>query len=297
MLSYWFFSLASPHFFGWKTFRNTLNQSAVYLVLSVGMTFVISMGEIDLSVGAILGFSGTVMGMMCMAGFPPLLAVILGLAISAGIGMANGMLISFGKINSFIVTLAMMAILRGLILVWTNAKPITGFSDIFTFLGSGKIGPVNVPIVLSVAIAVTGGIVLHRTVLGSHCLFCGTNALAVNRSGVSVKKVKIIIFSICGLCAGVAGMIVTSRLNSAEPLAGQGYEMDAIAAVILGGTRMQGGKGSMTGTFIACLILNVLRTGLVVMSVSKHYQQVLTGVILIIAVIISEKNKRKRSEV
>ncbi len=261
------------------------------------MTFVISMGEIDLSVGAILGFSGTVMGMMCMAGFPPLLAVILGLAISAGIGMANGMLISFGKINSFIVTLAMMAILRGLILVWTNAKPITGFSDIFTFLGSGKIGPVNVPIVLSVAIAVTGGIVLHRTVLGSHCLFCGTNALAVNRSGVSVKKVKIIIFSICGLCAGVAGMIVTSRLNSAEPLAGQGYEMDAIAAVILGGTRMQGGKGSMTGTFIACLILNVLRTGLVVMSVSKHYQQVLTGVILIIAVIISEKNKRKRSEV
>ena len=190
-----------------------------------------------------------------------------------------------------------MTVLRGVILVWTNSKPIYGFSDIFTFLGSGKIGPINVPIILSLLIAVIGAVILHKTVLGNYCLFCGTSALALNRSGVDVKKLKIVIYAICGLCAGIAGMIVTARLNSAEPLAGQGYEMDAIAAAVLGGTSMQGGKGNVAGTVVACLILNILKNGLVLLSVSSHYQEVLTGVILVIAVLISESNRRKRSEV
>ena len=145
--------------------------------------------------------------------------------------------------------------------------------------------------------AVIGAVILHKTVLGNYCLFCGTSALALNRSGVDVKKLKIVIYAICGLCAGIAGMIVTARLNSAEPLAGQGYEMDAIAAAVLGGTSMQGGKGNVAGTVVACLILNILKNGLVLLSVSSHYQEVLTGVILVIAVLISESNRRKRSEV
>ena len=143
--------------------------------------------------------------------------------------------------------------------------------------------------------AVIGAVILHKTVLGNYCLFCGTSALALNRSGVDVKKLKIVIYAICGLCAGIAGMIVTARLNSAEPLAGQGYEMDAIAAAVLGGTSMQGGKGNVAGTVVACL--NILKNGLVLLSVSSHYQEVLTGVILVIAVLISESNRRKRSEV
>lgn len=290
-------SIASPYFLSWKNCRNILNQSAIYLVLSVGMTFVICMGEIDLSVGAIIGFSGMIMGMLCVAGVPSMLAVLLGLMVASAIGFTNGFLVSYCKINSFIVTLAMMTILRGVILVWTNAKPIYGFSDIFTFLGSGKIGPVNVPIVLSLLIAAAGAVILHKTVLGNYCLFCGTNELAVNRAGINVRKYKIMIFTICGLCAGIAGLIVTARLNSAEPLAGQGYEMDAIAATILGGTSMQGGKGNVLGTVIACLILNILKNGLVLLSISSHYQEVLTGAILIVAVFISESNKRKRSEV
>ena len=150
---------------------------------------------------------------------------------------------------------------------------------------------------LSLLIAVIGAVILHKTVLGNYCLFCGTSALALNRSGVDVKKLKIVIYAICGLCAGIAGMIVTARLNSAEPLAGQGYEMDAIAAAVLGGTSMQGGKGNVAGTVVACLILNILKNGLVLLSVSSHYQEVLTGVILVVAVLISESNRRKRSEV
>ena len=289
-------SIASPFFLSWKNCRNILNQSAIYLVLSVGMTFVICMGEIDLSVGAIIGFSGIIMGMLCVAGVPSLAAALLGLAVSALIGVVNGALVAYGKISSFIVTLASMTVLRGVILVWTNSKPIYGFSDI-TFLGSGKIGPINVPIILSLLIAVIGAVILHKTVLGNYCLFCGTSALALNRSGVDVKKLKIVIYAICGLCAGIAGMIVTARLNSAEPLAGQGYEMDAIAAAVLGGTSMQGGKGNVAGTVVACLILNILKNGLVLLSVSSHYQEVLTGVILVVAVLISESNRRKRSEV
>ena len=222
---------------------------------------------------------------------------IVALAVAAGLGLVNGVLVSFGKINSFIVTLAMMTILRGVILVWTNSKPFYGFSSLFTFIGSGKIGPLNVPIVLSLIIAAAGALILHRSLLGNYCLFCGTNELAVNRAGVNVRKYKMIIFTICGLCAGIAGMIITARLNSAEPLAGQGYEMDAIAATILGGTSMQGGKGNIAGTIIACLILNILKNGLVLLSISSHYQEVLTGIILIAAVYISESNKRKKSEV
>ncbi|MDO4474547.1 MAG: ABC transporter permease [Eubacteriales bacterium] len=290
-------SIASPFFLSWRNCRNILNQSAIYMVLSVGMTFVICMGEIDLSVGSVIGFSGMVMGMLCVAGVPSIIAALAGLAVSSIIGMINGILVAYGKISSFIVTLASMSVLRGFILVWTNAKPIYGFSDIFTFLGSGKIGPVNVPIILSLTIAVIGAVILHKTLLGNYCLFCGSSALALNRSGVNVKKVKIAVYALCGLCAGIAGMIVTARLNSAEPLAGQGYEMDAIAAAVLGGTSMQGGKGNVAGTVIACLILNILKNGMILLSVSSHYQEVLTGVILVIAVLISESNRRKRSEI
>ena len=158
-------------------------------------------------------------------------------------------------------------------------------------------GPVNMPILLSLVIAAAGAMTLHKTKFGNYCLFLGSNEIALHRSGVNVKKYKLIIFAVCGLCAGVAGLIVTSRLNSAEPLAGQGYEMDAIAAAILGGTSMRGGKGSLIGTIIACLILNVLKNGLTLLAISSHYQEILTGIILLLSVLISESKERKKLEV
>lgn len=287
----------SPYFFTWKNCRNILNQSAIYLVLSIGMTFVISAGQIDLSVGATIGFSGMMMGLLYKAGIPAIGAIILGLVCAAMIGWINGVVISYGKINSFIVTLSMMTILRGLILIWTNSNSIFGFGPVFTFIGSGKIGPVNMPIVISLVIAALGAMILHKTKFGNYCLFIGSNEVAVNRSGVNVRKYKTLIFTLCGFCAGVAGAIVTARLNSAEPLVGQGYEMDAIAATILGGTSMQGGKGNVVGTVIACFILNILKNGLTLLAISSHYQEILTGIILIVSVLISESNQRKKKEV
>ena len=290
-------AIMSPYFFSWKNCRNILNQSAIYLVLSIGMTFVICAGQIDLSVGAIIGFSGVCMGLLLNQGVSPIWAILIELLIGVIVGIVNGIFVAYGKINSFIVTLGMMTILRGITLILTNSSSVFGFGNIITFIGSGKIGPVNMPIILSVVIATVGGVLLHRTIFGNYCLFIGTNEIALNRSGVNVKKYKIIIFALCGLCASVAGLIITARLNSAEPLAGQGYEMDAIAASILGGTSMQGGKGNIIGTIIACLILNIMKNGLTLLAISSHYQEILTGLILLISVLISESEQRRRSEV
>lgn len=290
-------AIKSPFFLSWRNCRNILNQSAIYLVLSVGMTFVICAGQIDLSVGAIIGFSGMVMGILYQEGISSIGAIVIGLLCAVLIGAVNGILVAYGKINSFIVTLSSMTILRGIILLVTNSKSVFGFGEIFTFIGSGQVGPVNMPIVISLVISILGMIILHQTKLGNYCLFLGTNEVAVHRSGINVKKYKVIIFCICGLCAGIAGLIVTARLNSAEPLAGQGYEMDAIAATILGGTSMQGGKGTIIGTIIACFILNVLKNGMTILSVSSHYQEILTGVVLVVSVLISDRNSRKKREV
>ena len=290
-------AIMSPYFFSWKNCRNILNQSAIYLVLSIGMTFVICAGQIDLSVGAIIGFSGVCMGLLLNQGVSPIWAILIELIIGVIVGIVNGIFVAYGKINSFIVTLGMMTILRGITLILTNSSSVFGFGNIITFIGSGKIGPVNMPIILSLVIATVGGVLLHRTIFGNYCLFIGTNEIALNRSGVNVKKYKIIIFALCGLCASVAGLIITARLNSAEPLAGQGYEMDAIAASILGGTSMQGGKGNIIGTIIACLILNIMKNGLTLLAISSHYQEILTGLILLISVLISESEQRRRSEV
>ena len=290
-------AIMSPYFFSWKNCRNILNQSAIYLVLSIGMTFVICAGQIDLSVGAIIGFSGVCMGLLLNQGVSPIWAILIELLIGVIVGIVNGIFVAYGKINSFIVTLGMMTILRGITLILTNSSSVFGFGNIITFIGSGKIGPVNMPIILSLVIAIVGGVLLHRTTFGNYCLFIGTNEIALNRSGVNVKKYKIIIFALCGLCASVAGLIITARLNSAEPLAGQGYEMDAIAASILGGTSMQGGKGNIIGTIVACLILNIMKNGLTLLAISSHYQEILTGLILLISVLISESDQRRRSEV
>lgn len=257
----------------------------------------ISAGQIDLSVGSVIGFSGMVMGMMSLNGAAPGVAIFAGLLSSFLIGILNGALVAYGKMNSFIVTLSTMTIARGVILILTNSQSVFGFGTAFTFIGSGAVGPVNMPIVISLIVALIGAVILHKTTFGNYCLFIGSNEVALNRSGVNVRRYKMIVFGICGLCAGIAGMIVTARLNSAEPLAGQGYEMDAIAAAILGGTSMKGGKGSIIGTIIACFILNVLKNGLTILSISSHYQEILTGFILIISVLISEYHEREKREV
>ena len=264
------------------------------------MAFVIASGEIDLSVGVVIGFVGMVASDMLAAGIDPVICLIAGLLSGLAIGLFNGWLVARFKINSFIVTLCTTTSLRGVILLIMNGKSNYGFGDLFAFIGSGQIGvtgALNVPIVLAIVVAVVSDIVLRKTKFGNYSLFLGSNPLALHRAGVKTKKQTILVFALSGLLAAIAGIIVMGRLDSAQPLAGQGYEMDAIAAVILGGIGLEGGRGTIAGPCIACLILNIIKVGLTLMGVSTHYQEIITGIIIVVSVLISNKEQRKRSEV
>ena len=293
-------SILSPYFLTVANFKNILNQSSIYIFLTIGMAFVIASGEIDLSVGVVIGFVGMVASDMLAAGINPAICLIAGLLTGLVIGLFNGWLVARFKINSFIVTLCTTTSLRGVILLIMNGKSNYGFGDLFAFVGSGQIGvsgALNVPIVLAIAAAVISDIVLRKTKFGNYSLFLGSNPLALHRAGVKTRKQTILVFALSGFLAAIAGIIVMGRLDSAQPLAGQGYEMDAIAAVILGGIGLEGGRGTIAGPCIACLILNIIKVGLTLMGVSTHYQEIITGIIIVVSVLISNKEQRKRSEV
>lgn len=282
----------SPFFLSWSNIRNILDQASLYIVLSIGMTFVICSGGIDLSIGAVIAMSGVVMALCMKAGVSVALAIGIGLTAGIAIGIVNGLLIAYANINPFIVTLSIMSVVRGTSLLMTNGRPIFGFDEAFKFWGSGSIGPVNPPILISLGLVALGIVLLAYTRFGNYSLILGSNEEALRRTGVNVKAYKTAIYAFCGFCAAIAGLIICARLNTAEPLAGWAYEMDTIAAVVLGGTDMRGGRGSVFGTFIACLILAVMQNGLTILSISSNYQQVLTGIIIILAVAISEFKRR-----
>lgn len=289
-------SVASEYFFTWTNFRNILDQCSVYLILSLGMTFVIASGGIDLSVGSVAGMSGVIMAVLMKAGLPVLPAVVLGILSGIISGIANGAIVSMLKINPFITTLATMTITRGIALVLTGGVSIYGFAQSFKWWGTGTIGLLNPPIVISLVFTAIAVVIMGRTLWGKYSLALGSNAEALRRSGVNIKGYRISIYAISGLCAAIAGLIMTARLNSAAPLAGSGYEMDAIAAVVLGGGSLNGGRGSIIGTFIACFTLSVLRNGLTILSIPTYYQQLITGVIILLAIIIAEIRNRREKE-
>lgn len=283
-----YLSTASPHFLTWTNIRNILDQSTLLIIMGVGMTFVICTAGIDLSVGAVVALSGVCMAIAMHSGVSVEVAILIGLMAGVAVGLLNGIIISIFNINPFIVTLGTMSVTRGIALIMTTGIPIYGFTKSFTWWGSGHIGPINPPMLIALGIAVLGAIILNYTKLGSYTLALGGNEEALHRSGVATKKYKVIIYGICGFTAALAGLVVTARLNTAEPLAGYMFELDAIAAVVLGGTDMKGGRGSISGTVIACLLLGVLRNGLTIMSIPSYYQQLAIGLIILIAVITSE---------
>jgi len=281
-------SLASPFFMTWDNWRNILDQSALLVIIAVGMTFVICTGGIDLSVGSVTALSGVCMAVAMKAGVSVEIAIFLGIAAGAFVGMSNGVLISRLNLNPFIVTLGTMAVARGVALIITTGIPIYGFPRDFTWWGNGHIGPLNPPILMAILSAFLGALVLNKTKLGYYTLALGGNEEALRRSGVAHKAYKCTIYTMCGIIAAIGGLVVTARLNTAEPLAGSMFELDAIAAVVLGGTDMKGGRGSITGTVMACLLLGVLRNGLTIMSIPSYYQQLTIGIIILVAIIISE---------
>ena len=282
-------TIINSNFLTANNLLNLLLQVTSNALIAFGMTFVILTGGIDLSIGSILALSSALTAGLLGSGMPVTLAILISLILGCILGMMNGLLISYGKLAPFIVTLATMTIFRGATLVYTNGNPITkGLSDtfLFQFLGQGYIVGIPFPVIIMFIVFIVLYVLLHKTAFGKSVYAIGGNEKAAYISGVKLNKVKIIIYSISGIMASISGLIITSRLSSAQPTAGASYEMDAIAAVVLGGTSLSGGKGRILGTLIGALIIGVLNNGLNIIGVSAFWQQVVKGVVILIAVLI-----------
>ncbi|EHY92446.1 ribose ABC transporter permease [Staphylococcus saprophyticus] len=272
---------------------NLLRQVSINGLIAFGMTFVILTGGIDLSVGSTLALSSALIAILMVSGVDSMIALLVGCIFGAILGAINGLLITLGKMAPFIATLATMTVFRGLTLVITDGNPITNLNGSYAFqlFGRGYFLGIPVPAVTMFITFIILYIILHKTILGRQTYAMGGNEKAAFISGIKVNKLKIMIYSLAGLMSAMAGAILTSRLNSAQPTAGMSYELDAIAAVVLGGTSLTGGKGRILGTLIGVLIIGVLNNGLNLLGVSSFYQQVVKGVVIIIAVLIDRKNK------
>ncbi|ASS94641.1 ABC transporter permease [Peribacillus simplex] len=284
-------TVLNPSFMEPNNILNLLRQTSINALIAFGMTFIILTGGIDLSVGSILALSSALMAGMMVSGLDPILAILVGILLGAIMGVINGILVSKGKMAPFIVTLATMTIFRGLTLVYTDGKPITGIGDsvMFQMLGRGYFLGVPVPAVVMVIAFFILWFLLHKTSFGRKTYAIGGNEKASRISGIKVDRVKVAIYGLAGTMAAIAGAILTSRLNSAQPTAGQSYEMDAIAAVVLGGTSLSGGKGRLFGTLVGVLIIGTLNNGMNLLGVSSFYQQVVKGAVILIAVLLDRK--------
>lgn len=271
--------------------KNLLRQVSINALISFGMTFVILTGGIDLSVGSILALSSALMGSFIVGGLDPILAIVIACLIGAALGAVNGLVITYGKVAPFIATLATMTIFRGLTLVYTNGNPISGLTENEAFLnfGQGYFLELPVPAVMMLIMFGILYFILHKTPLGRKTYAVGGNEKVSFIAGIKINRIKIFAYTVTGMLCGMAGAILTSRLNSAQPTAGTGYELDAIAAVVLGGTSLSGGKGRIVGTLVGALIIGTLNNGLNILNVSSFYQQVVKGIVILLAVLMDRK--------
>ena len=278
-------TIMSPTFVSPANLLNLLRQVSINAVIAFGMTFVILTGGIDLSVGSILALSGAVTASMLASGFAAPLALLAGLVLGAIFGLLNGI---------FIATLATMTIFRGATYVFTNGNPITGAkmnsSFLFQFMGRGYLLGIPFPIIIMLVAYGVLFVLLHKTSFGRKTYALGGNETAARIAGVRTKMVTMLIYTISGLMAAIAGIILTSRLSSAQPDAGTSYEMDAIAAVVLGGTSLAGGKGRIFGTLIGALIIGTLNNGMNLLGISSFYQQIVKGIVILIAVLLDRRS-------
>ncbi|MEJ5963723.1 ABC transporter permease subunit [Pedobacter immunditicola] len=296
-------SLLSDKFLTVDNGWNVLRQISVNICISVGMTFVVLTAGIDLSVGSVLAFCGALTAGLLKNGiqFPEgdlfigftLFGVILvGIMVGCLMGTMNGWVITKFNVPPFVATLAMLTIARGLTMLYTQGFPISGLGENFSYLGTGWLLGIPVPVWISAAVVLIAVIITNKTRLGRYIYAIGGNESASKLSGININKVKIIVYAIAGGLAALGGLIVTSRLDSAQPNAGNSYELDAIAAVVIGGTSLAGGKGSILGTVLGAIIIGVLNNGLVLLNVSPFWQQVVKGLVILLAVIIDKSNSK-----
>ncbi len=295
--------LLSDKFFTVSNFWNVLRQISVNICISTGMTLVVLMAGIDLSVGSVLALSGAVTAGLyksgiefptqnLFVGFTLLGGILAGILVGGLLGLFNGVAITRFKVPPFVATLAMLTVARGLTMLWTQGFPISGLGKDFAFLGTGWFLGVPVPVWISALVVVLAILLSNKTKIGRYIYAIGGNENAARLSGININRVKVIVYTLGGVLAAVGGLMVTSRLDSAQPNAGTGYELDSIAAVVIGGTSLSGGKGSIGGTVLGAIIIGVLNNGLVLLNVSPFWQQVVKGLVILIAVVIDKANAK-----
>lgn len=285
-------SLANENFLTTSNLSNVLRQVSIIAIIAVGMTCAILTGGIDLSVGPVMALSGTLTAGLMVAGLPLELAIFAGLAVGALFGAGNGVFIAYASMPPIIVTLATMGIARGLALIYTGGYPISGLPQGFAVLGRGEVMGVQVPILVMAVMYTLAYILLNKTPIGRYIYAIGGNEEAARLSGVRVSRYKLLVYTLSGLTAAVAGIVLSSRLMSGQPNAGVGFELDAIAAVVLGGTAIAGGRGAILGTLVGAMMLGVLNNGLNLMGISPYVQNIIKGAIILLAIYISRSRDR-----
>jgi len=289
------FALGSSDFFTTSNLLNVALQTSIIAIVAIGMTFTILTAGIDLSVGSVMALSGAIAaGLNVRQGFDPFVAIGIALLIGMLIGAINGLMIIKGGIPPFVATLAMLAIARGLTLVYTQGRPIAGLDERFIYLGTGQIMGIPVPVFIMVVVAIIAHIVTRYTPFGLHVYATGGNEEPTRLAGVSPDRIKLAVYIISGFTAALGGVLLAARLWSAQPNAAVGWELDAIAAPVIGGTSLFGGVGTIGGTVVGAFIIGVLSNGLNLMGVPSYYQQVIKGVVFILAVSLDILTKRRR---
>jgi ribose transport system permease protein len=286
------FTILSPYFFSANNLLTVATQTAVIAIIAVGQTYVLITGGIDLAIGSNMALAGMVAGLAMRAQLPVPLAVLMGLGTGAAAGGVSGALVAFGRLPPFIATLGAMTVVRGLALTVTQAIPISGLPKGFTVWGTGSTLGLPNPVIVMALLVVIFAFILAKTKLGRHVYATGSNFEAARLSGVNTKKVLMAVYIFSGLLAAFAGLIMAARIISAQPAAGDGYELDAVASSVIGGASTMGGEGSVTGTFIGAFVIGVLRNGLNLIGVSPFIQKIVIGIVIVGSVFF-DKIKRK----
>jgi len=286
-------SLLSPYFLTPANLLNVLRQVSINAILALGMTVVIVKGGIDLSVGSLLALAGALAAGLSLSGLPPALAMGAGIGVAVALGALQGLLVAYAGLPPFIVTLAGLTVFRGLTLVYTDGRPITGLPEAFLFLGNGALLGLPVPVAIMGVFLLLTHLLLGQTSWGRYLYAIGGNEEAARLSGVPVARIKVFAYAYSGLAAGLAALVLTGRLNSAQPTAGTGFELDAIAAAVVGGTSLAGGRGTAWGTFLGALIIGVLNNGMNLLNVSSFYQLIAKGVVIVLALLVDRLVRRR----
>jgi ribose transport system permease protein len=274
---------------------NVLRASSIELIAALGMTVAMVAGQVDLSIGSMLAVVGVASVTVYNATGSVLVTVLAGLAVGVVVGLVNGLLVTRLGINAIITTLGMMAVLRGIGYLTTNARAVQTEGDTLRQIGVGYLGPVPIPVVIALGVVLLTYFLLNRTVLGRYLYAVGGNPEAARSAGLPVTRIYVVAFVVVALAAALAGLITAGRLDSFQPTIGIGFELSVIAAVILGGTRLSGGEGTVSGTVLGVLILGVLNNGLVLLNVNTFWQEVVRGTVIILAVAVDEFRKRRRN--